>query len=292
MGRARRGRGRHGRCGLTTLESPNPFDAALALEQLEDGLLEGVAPQAYWNMVGPFGGITAAILLAGVLRQPQVLGDPLALTVNYTAPVRAGRFLLRVVLARSNRATQHWRIDMLQPEPHGDPGRDSFDVVAHALAVCGVRRDVWSAPAAPVPEMPDPDSLVRHTPPRGLPWFERYDRRMLKHPFRGQAPDAPVRFLIRDDPPRPLDFPALAALCDTFFPGIFARRRQVVPVATVTMNSYFHATAADLSAIGTDYLLGVGTSNVYEGGFFDAESRLWAQGRLIATTHQLMWYRE
>ncbi len=265
----------------------HPFDESILLEPRHDGRLAGVAPAAYWNVVGPYGGITAAIALAGVLRQPGVVGEPLALTVNFAAPIRPGPFALQVEPVRTNRTTQHWRVGMTQADAAGG----SEASVMQAQAVTGVRREVWSGAAAAPPAADPPAALARRKGRDGIVWFDRYDIRFQRHPYQ-HGDDEPVVSWVRDEPPRALDFPALAAICDTFFPAIFARRRAMVPIATVSMNVYFHADAAAMAMAGDDYLLGVGRSNVYEGGFFDAEAQVWGAGRLIATTHQLAWYRE
>ena len=70
----------------------HPFDAALALSQDTPGHFTGHTSVAYWNMVGPFGGVTAATALNAVLQHPALLGEPVALTVNYAAALAAGRF--------------------------------------------------------------------------------------------------------------------------------------------------------------------------------------------------------
>ena len=92
----------------------HPFDQAIALELQPDGHWLGHTSPAYANMVGPYGGITAAQMLNAVLLHPQRLGDPLALTVNYAAGVADGPFVLQARPARTNRSTQHWVIELLQ----------------------------------------------------------------------------------------------------------------------------------------------------------------------------------
>ena len=100
------------------MTSPVPtlhsFDQAIALELQPDGHWLGHTSPAYANMVGPYGGITAAQMLNAVLLHPQRLGDPLALTVNYAAGVADGPFVLQARPARTNRSTQHWVIELLQ----------------------------------------------------------------------------------------------------------------------------------------------------------------------------------
>ena len=58
------------------------FDAAIRLESLGDGRWQGHTSPAYANMIGPYGGITAAQALNAVLHHPQLLGEPVALTAK------------------------------------------------------------------------------------------------------------------------------------------------------------------------------------------------------------------
>jgi len=70
------------------------FDEAIALSHTGGDRFDGATHPAWANMVGPFGGITAAQLLQAVLQHPQRLGDPVALTVNFCAAVTDGRFTI------------------------------------------------------------------------------------------------------------------------------------------------------------------------------------------------------
>jgi len=46
---------------------------------------------------------------------------------------------------------------------------------------------------------------------------------------------------MRDSAQRPVDYPALAALCDTFHPRVFLRRSGIIPSGTISSTTYFHA---------------------------------------------------
>ena len=70
----------------------HPFDDAMRLRPTGDGRLRGRTTEPYASMVGPFGGVTAAVLLRAIERQPERAGDPVALTVNFVAPVEPGDF--------------------------------------------------------------------------------------------------------------------------------------------------------------------------------------------------------
>ena len=61
------------------------FDEAVRLEPAGDGVWQGRTNAAYGNMIGPFGGVTAAQALNAVLQHPKRLGDPISLTVNFAA---------------------------------------------------------------------------------------------------------------------------------------------------------------------------------------------------------------
>ena len=55
----------------------HPFDQAIALELQPDGHWLGHTSPAYANMVGPYGGITAAQMLNAVLLQSGVISEPI-----------------------------------------------------------------------------------------------------------------------------------------------------------------------------------------------------------------------
>ena len=76
---------------MTGQDAPtHVFDEAVALEPVGENLFRGRTHAAWANMVGPFGGITAATMLGAVLQHPEKHGDPLALTLNYAGPVAEG----------------------------------------------------------------------------------------------------------------------------------------------------------------------------------------------------------
>ena len=95
--------GRRRPCPGTALKHPLAisFDQAIALEANGHDQWLGRTSPAYANMVGPFGGITAAQALNAVLQHPQLLGEPVSLTVNFAAPLADGPFTARARPARA-----------------------------------------------------------------------------------------------------------------------------------------------------------------------------------------------
>jgi hypothetical protein len=109
----------------------------------------------------------------------------------------------------------------------------------------------------------------------------------------GEIATAASRLWVRDLPERPLDYAALAALADTFIVRILLVRGYFVPVATVSLSTYFLADEATLAAQGSRPLLGVADARAFRNGFSDQSAELWSDdGTLLATSHQVVWYRE
>jgi len=278
---------------FTSSDRMHPFDEAIALRASARQDLPheftGATHPAYANMVGPFGGTTAAQLLQCAMLHPERIGEPVALTVNFAAPVADGeiRFVARPV--RTNRSTQHWII-----EAHQAPG-----VVATATAVFAVRRETWSDVEAVMPaNVPVPDAVAR-MPVKGMPaWPQRYDMRFVEGAFPSafdeqEQTHSRSTLWVRDEPERALDFASLAALSDSFFPRIYIRRRRRAMIGTVSLTTYFHADSALLAQVGTRHVLGVAKALNYQNGYFDQTGELWSpEGQLLASTHQLVYFKD
>ncbi|MFD4293664.1 acyl-CoA thioesterase [Rhodococcus sp. NPDC058505] len=272
---------------MTRTATPtHQLDAALDLIAEADGRFTGRTTAEYANMVGPFGGVTAATLLAAVLRHPERLGDPVSLTVNFAGPVADGEFSIDARPSRTNRSTQHWSIEMTQ----------GGDVVTTATAVFAVRRDTWSATEIEPPAVPPAAEVEPSTAASAFTrWVGNYEMRFVEgglDSFGTERAQSTSTLWIRDEPARPLDFPALTALCDSFFPRVFLRLGQPCPIGTVSLTVYFHADQATLAAHGTDSVLATARAQRFGKGYFDQSGALWGSaGALLATTHQVVYYK-
>ncbi|MCX7240150.1 MAG: thioesterase family protein [Burkholderiales bacterium] len=265
----------------------HPFDKAIKLAAQDDGTWLGRTSAAYGNMVGPFGGITAAQALNAVLCHPDLLGEPVSLTVNFAAALSDGEFSVQARAARTNRSTQHWIIEMLQ----------AGQTVLTATAVTALRRETWSVDEESMPACPLPDDVPLQKGVAPIEFVKRYELR----PIVGGMPEvwdasghsSLSQLWVRDQPPRALDFASLCAIADIFFPRVFIRRSTHVPVGTVSMTVYFHAGAEQLAKTGDGYLLGQARAQAFRNGFFDQTSQLWSHnGDLLVTTHQVVYYKE
>jgi acyl-CoA thioesterase len=263
------------------------FDQAIALTAQADGTMLGHTSTAYANVVGPFGGITTAQALQSVLMHPKRLGDPISLTVNFCAALADGAFVVQAYPARTNRSTQHWMIEMAQGE----------QVVLTGTAVTAVRRDTWGVDEEPMPLCPPPAEVPAAQVAAPIEFPKRYEMRpmvgSMPSEWDGSGHSSLSQLWVRDFPARPLDFASLSAIADIFMPRVFIRRATHVPVGTVSMTVYFHASSAQIAQTGGGYLLGQARAQAFRNGFFDQSSQLWNEaGVMLATTHQIVYYKE
>ncbi|MDP1999515.1 MAG: thioesterase family protein [Rhodoferax sp.] len=270
----------------------HPFDQALQLTSAEPHVFTGASARPYWNMVGPFGGMTAATALNAVLQHPALLGEPIALTVNYAGPVAAGPFKVSATPARTNRSTQHWVISLSQTNAEG-----ADEVMLTGTAVTAARRSTWSHNDEAMPQVPGPAELPVGKSVRVLEWLNRYEMRFVQGnipvEWHGGGETSLSQLWVRDNPPRPLDFCSLAALADVFFPRVYLRRAVLVPAGTVSMTVYFHANSEQLTQSGSGFLLAQARAQAFSDGFFDQTAQLWNEsGALLATSHQIVYFKE
>ncbi|MBC7619427.1 MAG: thioesterase family protein [Candidatus Saccharibacteria bacterium] len=262
------------------------FDESIALTRRADGSFAGNTHPAYANMVGPYGGTTAAQALNAVLQHPQLLGEPLSLTVNFCAGVADGPFVVFAKPARTNRSTQHWTVEMLQ----------NGEVVTTATAVSALRRDTWADDEITMPDVPAAGDVPIPTSNAPMAFIKRYDMRPIVGgmpcDWDGSLHSSLTQLWVRDQPPRPLDYASLAAMSDIFYPRVFVRRRSLTPAGTVSITTYFHANAAQLVQTGTGYLLGQARASGFRNGFFDQSAQIWNEaGVLLASSHQIVYFK-
>ena len=274
-----------------TLHPDHPFDEALRLASTGPHISTGTTSPAYWNMVGPYGGITAAVLVQAIHNHPARLGDITLLTVNYASGVAGGDFHITATPVRTNRSTQHWVVSLEQP---GED--DAMQVVITGTAMTALRRETWHESDMPMPSVPAPQDTPRTDMAGAMAWLNRYDMRFVSGPvpvdWDGGGSSSLSQLWARDEPPRPLDFASLAALADVFYPRVWLRRATRVPAGTVSMTIYFHASAAQLLENGDGFLLAQAQGQAFRHGFFDQSAQLWGQnGTLLVTTHQLVYFK-
>ena len=269
----------------------HPFEVAMSLMRHSADHLSGETSDHYWNFAGPFGGYVAALLMKAVMSDERRLGPPVAQTTNYCGAMTKGSFDIAVSLDRGGKATQHWSVRLTQ----GDA------VMATATIVCANRRETFAHTAVAPPSVPAPADVALSPMTNRLPWLSAYEFRFIEGgPEFGATPRAAgdlgatrTMLWLADRPARPLDFVSLAALSDCFILRLVQMRRTMVPMGTVSMTTYFHATDAELVAQGGRPLLGIADAKRFNANFHDQSMELWGDGgRLLASGVQTVWYKE
>lgn len=263
----------------------HPFDEALQLQRLDEHTLQGQTSPVYDNMVGPFGGILAATLLHALQQEMQLEGEPVSVHVNYAGPVTAEAFQVHTRVLRSNRSTAHGQAQLIQ----------DGQVAVYASAVFARRHETWTAQEQLMPAVPAAAQYPRQRLEAGPRWLAAYDMRWIEGELilDGQPREDTSSLLwVRDEPPRALDFPALLAMSDVFFPRSFIRQQQLGIAGTIALSTHFHATAETLARTGTQHLLARARGQGFRRGYFDQSAQLWnAEGELLATSMQSVYYK-
>lgn len=267
------------------------LDLATALEGDPAGQVRiARTSDAYWTFIGPFGGVSAATALRAVLEHPEREGDPLALSVNFCAPIARGDYAVRLRRTRANRSSQHWSVECTQG--------GSDEAVLTATVVTAARRETFSHQPARAPAMPPWESLPAMTAGASLPWIAQYEFRFVEGGLvlTETPPDPPCSprslLWLRDAEPRPLDFVSLAAMSDAFLGRPFQVLGRIPPFGTVSMTTYFHAAADELRAHGTAPIAAVADAHGFHRSFGDQTVELYGTGgRLLATAVQIAYFR-
>ncbi len=164
-----------------------------------------------------------------------------------------------------------------------------------ATAIFAIRRESWADTEAHPPSAPAPEQMSAVDP--GLVrWTGLYDTRYVEGAMPGKggdpSPSSTTTLWVRDRARRPVDYAALAALCDIFYPRVFLRHGGFLPSGTISLTTYFHADQQQLEAVGDDFVLATAHANRFANGYFDQSAQVWTRaGTLLATTHQIVYFK-
>ena len=257
------------------------FDESLKLQGDGSGRWLGFADPDHVSTIGMFGGWSAAISLAAVLRSAAGSASPSAITTNFIAAVAADQDVaIETERLGGGRSVEHWRAD-LRPAGGGE-------LLVSSMLVLSNRRETDHFEQLAMPEAPEPEQLelVKAPGPQGA-----------QTELRGIAGamasgDARSSHWMRMEPRRRLDRLELAYLADQHAPRTLFWGEELRFSATLSMSTYFHATDEELEAAGSDWLLAETTGSRGRHSTSDQQARLWSRrGVLLATSEQLCWYR-
>lgn len=259
------------------------LDESLALQSCGVGAWRAYADPRREAFGTTYGGWIAAILLKAVLDDSKTDGTASALTVHFLKQVPPGSQLrLRTRFLGAGRSLSFWQSEL-------SVGDDEAPA-SLATVVLAKRKESDTFTDLTMPEVPRPNALPEAHPPgafgercviravTGVPPYNRTDSRSITW--------------VRETSGRTLDYVQLAYLSDHYAPRVFFRSPGPRPYATVTLSMYFHAGEAELRGLGDDYVLIDARGSRAEASTVGSRVELWSrEGRLLATTEQLGWFR-
>ena len=259
------------------------LDEALSLRSVDHGHSMAFADPRYESMNGMFGGWTAAVVTSAVMERESPEARPSSLTINYVQMIEpAADVMIRVARVGGGRSLRHWRAEVMTA--------DGGQTLAHAMLVLSERRETDGHTEPSMPEAPDPETLGEFHPPGPA------GERTLARPIHGHPPfrrsSTSSSAWVRETTGRSVDHVQLAFLADAYAPRAFFWSDGPRLSATMSLSIYFHATDAELAAVGMDYILNeaIGTRGAHSTS--GQQARLWSRrGDLLATTEQLCWFR-
>ncbi|MGB6040778.1 MAG: thioesterase family protein, partial [Gordonia sp. (in: high G+C Gram-positive bacteria)] len=200
--------------------------------------------------------------------------------------IAEGEWDLELQSARTNRTNQHWIFTIRQAE----------QIVSTGTAVFGAVRDTWADTELSPPQAPPVDQVEPSSFGDFIAWAKNYDKRFvtgaLVEGVVDKSDDSTSTLWLRDHPERPIDYPALMAMSDVFYPRIFLRHGAYMPAGTISLTTYFHATREELEAQGSKHVLATARAGRFGHGHYDQSGEIWSGNTLLATTHQLVYFKD
>jgi acyl-CoA thioesterase len=257
--------------------------------------LTAVAPGRWTTHAGPewrnpggglWGGYAIGLAVRVLEAEPDAVGEALSLTLTYAAGLPAGQINIRTRRLRQGGSVGVWEVELL---PAG-----SDQVSVHAIVTLAKRPRTPPFAFATMPEAPAPERLPAPVEAEGTRHYgaAAFERRTLEG--FPPKPSADSRSLAWVRPRHgPLDKARLGMITDNSAPRAMYALGGSVMTTTLSLTVYLHATADELAALAGDFILVECEGRVGGGGASDERSSYWSRdGRLLATSEQLAWYRE
>lgn len=231
-----------------------------------------------WNtpLGKPNGGYILAAMLRG-LGDEMDADDPMVAAITYLSSPETGPAELRTSTLRQGRRVQTGTASLWEGERHIADMTASF-----GPRVGGATHELGAPPALrPPDECLDPRG--QGLPEGGL--FDRVDYRIDQVPgfvFDNHSGDPTVTVWQRLRDGRPVDFPALALLCDSFVPPVIELGKGFETSMTVQLTVHLHRLPRP-GWIATKL-----TTRHVVNGFHEEDCELWDEaGNLLAQSRQL-----
>jgi acyl-CoA thioesterase len=240
-----------------------------------------------WNNPGGglWGGYAIGLFIRVLEAEPDAVGEALSLTLTYAAGMPAGPLDIRTRRLRQGGSIGVWEVELLAS------GSDQVGV--HGIVTLARRPETPAFAFARMPEAPDPDSLPSPNMPGASQHYgaSAFERRTLEE-FPPQASGDSYTLAWVRSRNGPMDKARLGMVTDNSAPRAMYALGRTIMTTTLTLTVYLHATSEELAAIGEDFILVECEGRVGGGGASDERSSYWSRdGKLLATSEQLAWYR-
>jgi hypothetical protein len=236
---------------------------------------------------GLWGGYAIGLAVRVLEAEPEARGEALSLTLAYAAAIPSGDLDVRTRRIRQGGSVGVWQVELA---PAG-----SDQVGVHAVVTLARRPETPPFAFARMPDAPDPDTL----PSPDIPGVhaQRYGATTFERRTLDGFPPTPGGSSLSLAWARPRtggwDKALLGMVTDNSAPRAMYALGHAVMTTTLSLTAYLHATTEELAALGDDFILIECEGRVGGGGASDERSSYWSRdGRLLATSEQLAWYRE
>jgi hypothetical protein len=234
---------------------------------------------------GLWGGYAIGMCVRVLEAEPEASGEALSLTLTYASGLPAGPLDVRTRRLRQGGSIGFWEVELL---PAG-----SDQVGVHGVVTLAQRPNTPPFAFATMPDAPAPETLPSPIVPGAAQHFgaAAFERRSLDN-FPPRAGTSSYTLAWVRSRRGPWDKALLGMVTDNSAPRSMYALGPVVMTTTLSLTAYLHATTAEIAEIGDDFILVECEGRVGAGGASDERSSYWRRdGKLLATSEQLAWYR-
>ena len=234
---------------------------------------------------GLWGGYAIGLFIRVLEAEPEARGEALSLTLTYAAALPVGDLEIRTRRLRQGGSIGVWEVEVY---PAG-----SDQVGVHGMVTLARRPDTPPFAFAQMPDAPSPEDMPQ-APNFGAPLHygaQAFERRTLDD-FPPQATGHSLTLAWVRTRKGSWDKAMLGMVTDNSAPRAMYALGRSIMTTTLSLTVYLHASAEEIAALGDDFILVECDGRVGGGGASDERSSYWSRdGRLLATSEQLAWYR-
>jgi hypothetical protein len=235
---------------------------------------------------GLWGGYAIGLCIRVLEAEPEAVGEPLSLTLTYAAGLPSGALDIRTRRLRQGGSIGFWEVELL---PAG-----SDQVGVHGVVTMARRPETPDFAFARMPAAPPPESLPSPDMSGAAMHYgaSAFERRTLEGFPPKPTGDSRSLAWVRSRRGT-LDKALLGMITDNSAPRAMYALGSAVMTTTLSLTAYLHATVEEIAEVGDDFILVECEGRVGGGGASDERSSYWRRdGKLLATSEQLAWYRE